>query len=204
MTIAVNDIIEIHMLATRVGQGVENVREYKVTAVTGGGPTLTECADAFWAELADAYKAAISDTYTLVRAIARQINLDGTGITDFFPNNVGEPQVGLLTGDAMPDFITGLISLRTGLAGRSKRGRFFVFAPTEEYNSAAGNPTNAYLPLLNAIGTALTTPLSAGAGGNTATLTPVVLSKAHEYTNPISSWIPVLGWSTRKSRRLRQ
>jgi hypothetical protein len=84
----------------------------------------------------------ISERWHLVRYAVHELP---SGL--LVEEQLGVTEIGDLTGDMMPVNICGLITHRTGLLGRSGRGRTYLPCPNEVANSN-GAPSTAYLSLM--------------------------------------------------------
>ncbi len=93
----------------------------------------------------------------------------------FFSGSGANP--GQAAGDAMSRQTAGILTKKTLLAGRRKRGRMYIPFPAESQNDPAGHPTVAYQTLLQNLGDNLASDLViAGHGVATATMRLGVLS----------------------------
>lgn len=86
---------------------------------------------------------------SLTRIRLRDITTANSPIADY---STGLPLVGSLTGQAMPGNVAFSIKKNTGLAGRSYRGRSYIFGFNEadvDQNSLGAGRANAYVAALN-------------------------------------------------------
>jgi len=121
--VPVPDTAQFEIVYSWDGQIVENVLHYRILA----GP-ITETALQDWTEtlaafVKDTLLPLAADTLTLLRVVAKAIDvLDGI----FYVATTGLPAVGGGGSAALPNSVTAAYSWRTGLAGRSFRGRSFI------------------------------------------------------------------------------
>lgn len=79
--------------------------------------------------------------------------------------------------DAMPSGICGMIEWITGVFGKSGLGRIFAPFPSTAFMTA-GEPNAGYATALGTLATAYGGPFTGGAGGNTATIIPIITKKS--------------------------
>jgi hypothetical protein len=97
-----------------------NAQSAEVTfSVTAPSTTAADVADDIEAAWASSIKNAQSDSTMLVSTSVTP--LDGTAAATITPVNI----TGTNTEDPVPDSIAAIVTLRTGLAGRSNRGRMY-------------------------------------------------------------------------------
>jgi hypothetical protein len=99
--------------------------------------------------------------------------------------------------DLLPANVSYCVTIRTALAGKSYRGRWYQWGADEGQNDANGNPLNAYIvacvAFVNAVGTALS------ANG----LTPAILSRVKNTAIPWSTAVNRnTTWSTQRRRTI--
>lgn len=121
--------------------------------------------------------------------------LDGISAEVFDRNH---ELAGSITGDPLPRQVSGLITLRSGLAGRANRGRVYVPFPGESSNVATGFavPAPSYRDSLADIGTYMIDPeVEVGADEGDA-LMRFELPNAKGF----SSFVVREGWATQRRR----
>jgi len=139
--LAISDTVRIVVYCRDENQEALNVSYGLITSITAGPISYQLAADTLSQYFADAYKPVLS-----VNARYQGLSLQRLlplPQTDPFNSTVGAG-VGTVTGDTLPSQTSGVISLRTGLAGRSFRGRKYIPFPGEASNDATGFPTAAY------------------------------------------------------------
>jgi len=122
--------------------------------------------------------------------------LDGSSAT-FLLAVTGAKWTGTTAGDFVPG-ASAIVSLRTGLRGRSHRGRIFRPGIAEASMSNGQLTTGSVATTQTAWNTFLTTVTTAGA-------TPVVASYLHQTADSVTSYLCelVLGTQRRRQSRLR-
>jgi len=179
-----------------------NVRWYIVGAVSGTGPTAKQVGEEVNGAMYPKYLDLFATTVIADFTSAQLCNSGGIAIDDAEVDATGLPDTGNSAGDEMPSFVAGVISLRTGLAGKSFRGRLFTWPAGESANDIDGQPTAGWQIAAGLFATQLRTILLAGAGGNTATLVPAVYSKVQLAAFPIQSTIVRPEWGTIRHRKI--
>jgi len=81
------------------------------------------------------------------------------------------------TGGAMAPQVSGLITFKTAMGGRSQIGRNFVPFPAESHNDPDGTPADVYITSLELLGNSLRAQLNIVIGGQTYTLNPVLVNR---------------------------
>lgn len=199
-TEAVNAIGQIwqvkayHHLTDQLGL---NVFHYRVSAVAGTGSD----ADKLLVAVSQAIHVRIKDLMVVTAefdGIRLQKVRPAPPAADCFSTDDAGP--GTVNGDAMPRQVSGLVSKRTAIAGRHGRGRYYVPFPSENDNDSSPIPTPGYVVRLALLATALATPLTIGAGGNTATLVPIVYDRATGIGVPVVSMTTASRWATQRRR----
>jgi hypothetical protein len=146
---AVNDIIQIKLACRKDDQLGLMIRQFVVTAEVTGGATLTEIASAISTGAAPQIKALMSDEAVYLGAMAQRIFPLPIGAEVGVTDGAG---AGTVTGGALPTQVSGLISLRTALAGPSQRARMYVPFPGEDVNTTEGIPDSTYVATLSLLG----------------------------------------------------
>jgi len=148
-----------------------NVLHYQVTAQTGTLKLDTDLAARLDAILGPLYVALLC-VESEYRGVGVQRINPIPPTTEVYANI--QADTGAVAGDLLPRQSAGLISKRTGLAGRKYRGRVYVPFASEAGNDATGTPANAYLVSLLALSDALEVPVVVGTAPNETTLTPIL------------------------------
>lgn len=200
--VANDDIIQVTLQAQDAVSIMENVRHYKVSAVSGPSVTVADFLGTLNASWTAEYKAIMSDQVALIAWMGFKINLAGVPQTDPEYNFTGYPTPGDMAGDQMPAFVAAVLSLRTGTAGRRNRGRLYTFPAAETANGGGGVLEAAYVLDVAAFGDKVKATNIVTAGGGSATFTPVVFSKIGASTMPINNVIVRLGWGTQRRRKI--
>lgn len=190
---------QVHMLTiwTQSGdQGGLMTRHYRVSSITGVGATEQEVVDAmssFW----DAFiKPMLTNTATYDGCTLQKVKPLPKGNRYVSFNDAGAGTAGT---DPLPRQVSGVISLRTALAGREFRGRVYMPFP-DESDSDADNPSVGYQVALAALAAELdNNRVIIGAGGST-TLVPVIYSRKLDQVNDIVQAIARSTWGTQRRR----
>lgn len=122
--VATNDTAELALVGSKLGQTVIVTHHFRMTEV-GTGRTLQDLIDKWQAAAQTQWLAALRGDYTLDKIRARHVcgslPLDAT--TEEAVGSAGTAAVG---GDQVAPWISALVRARTALAGRERRGRFFI------------------------------------------------------------------------------
>ncbi len=168
------DVVEARIITfnpTAPAQVGINTIHYQVTTTVGAGCTQFQMASALDTIAAPLMKLLLSST----------VQYRGVTVQKVFPlpRVVAESATGFTgTGSGaatqVSPQVAGLISVRTGLAGRQFRGRLYApFLGTGSIG-ANGSPTAPYVTALQNFANAMFANFTAGGVGNTATMTPVI------------------------------
>jgi hypothetical protein len=200
LAIAVNDVFQVKVYTYCVDQIGVNIVHYQCVATTGNN------------SISLASVAATMDTRFSVNykpLLSAQAEYIGCGVSRIDPSptpeviNRGGAGFGSVIGDVMSRQTCGIITKRTDMIGRRKRGRFYVSFPGEADNSVQGVPTPAYITRLTTLADVMddTQFLSSVTPVGTADLVPVVRSQVPLITyERITSCIPRPKWGTQRSR----
>jgi len=174
-----------------------NVLHYQVTGQTG---TLKLDSD-----LAARLDAILGPLYVALLCVEAEYR--GVGVqrinpipptTEVYANI--QADTGAVAGDLLPRQTAGLISKRTGLAGRKYRGRVYVPFAAEAGNEANGTPGNAYLTSLLALSDALEVPVVIGTAPNETTMTPIIWHRLSSDFDVITQCDINDKWATQRRR----
>lgn len=191
------DIYEVKHYCVLGAQAGIMVSHWLVSAVAGTGATDQTIADGFSNSFATQIRALLASAATYVGATAQKIRPLPIAV---FAQSTQGAGVGALLGDAMPGQVSGLFTLRTALAGRANRGRKYVPFPSEQVNDTNGTPTVAYLSSLTALRTLFTAGATAGSGGNTVNMDPVIYHRTAGTTTLITGGFNRTKWATQRRR----
>jgi len=116
------DTAQVEVIASLFGQIIENILYFSVT----GGFEPTQIAQ-LAATVADYWSSDmlphLSDNYTLLRVEAKDISSDGQ---PSYTNTAHVGESGAISGGCLPGGSAFCVSFRSGLSGRSYRGRNFI------------------------------------------------------------------------------
>lgn len=174
-----------------------NVSHWVVSTAVGA-PTMEAVALLLGTAFAPLYKACMSSNATYNGVGVKRIIANPTDpVFDSTGNGVGDS-----VADIIPNQVAGLISFRSGLAGRSNRGRKYVPFPSEEQNTSNGKPTNDYLTALEALADGYLATQGVTGGGTTITVDCEIYSRKEGTLIPITSYLLRPFWATQRRRSL--
>jgi len=193
----INDLYEARIVCTYDNQTAINVRHYRVTAKAGTGVTDQTLATQLDATFQAAYKALMSSS----------ARYHGVGVRRIFPlplglevNSIANDGVGTQPVGLNPSQTCGVMTLRTALGGRSRRGRVYIPFSSTSDTGADGRPSVGYQTRMGTLAALFFFVQALGAGGNTNTFTPVIYSKKFDYSNQIVTATSVKKWGTQRRR----
>ena len=170
---ALGDIIRLTIIGEYELSVVMNVMHYKVVGVAGTGATLTQIMNGWLADVKTDYLAAMNVGYNLTGVKAQII---APIVSDPIEAVVSPAEPGVVAGDGMPGYIAAVISLRTGIADRSHRGR--IFLPARSESDSSGSTLNAgAITDITTLATTLLGPLTEGVAPNTSDIQLAVWSE---------------------------
>lgn len=172
-------------------QEMVNVHHYEQTNV-GLNDDGIFLKDAWVNDAQAAWQAAVSNTVTIVKFEIRNLTKPTFGV-DFTPPVA---IAGTLTGDSLPPTAPAIISWRTGLIGRSYRGRSYM-PPANELQQNGGQLTGSYPVLLDAYASAMLN-ISETTG---MTYRMVIHSDTAGVDTPVNSYVIPIFLATQKRRR---
>jgi hypothetical protein len=194
---AVGDIIQATFVCRFSEQIGLNVRHYRVFTQLGTGATLPEMAAGFHAAVSGLYPPLLNS----------QATFEGVMISKIFPLPPSVPVAsipagipGVVTGDALPRQVAGLLRARTAFAGRSQRGRVYVPFPSEASSAFDGSPILAYLSALGELGGALFDSYTFGTLPNQSIISPVIWHRMTSTFDLITSIAVATQWATQRRR----
>lgn len=198
MTALANDMILEHKIFTyKAPQVAVNVMHWKVTALAIG-MSDQEAVNSLDALVAPQYIGCLSANATYYGS---QLSVVYPGPREDVVQTSSSLSVGSQSGDDMPSQTCGIITKRSGTAGRANRGRFYVAFPTEACNSAAGIPESAYITSMGALTTIICASQSITNGVGTCTLVPVIFHRLSPSTpTTITNGRVNAKWATQRRR----
>jgi hypothetical protein len=198
--ILLNDILEVKWWYTCGNDRALNVRHYFVSAVTNPYGVLTSLS------AANQIKTSWSDDLRNLMSV--NASFDAVSIQRLAPLpksvatfSTSAPVAGLLPAAVLPRQVAGLISLYTPLAGPKHRGRFYMPYPDEGSNETNGQPTAAYIALLDTLRARLTGSGTLTATVGAATLNPIIVHRDATPSTVITSGIARPRWATQRRRQ---
>lgn len=180
---AINDIYRLAVECGAVNASglVVNVFHYRQTTVNPVSSGAAELVNAFNTSLSALYVACFSSSAQLESYKARNLTVP----TEGFDLTRGTPLAGTVTGDMIAPQNAELISWRTGLIGRSYRGRTYL-PPTGE--SAVGSAGALGAGQLAAMAAFATAAMSIAATANWAGFQLLVYSPTLGTGTPVTSY----------------
>jgi len=175
-----------------------NVFHFRVSAVAAPGVTESDVLTQLDALVAPNYKAILPTNcsyYGAKMQVIRPVRLD-----PFY--TAASRGAGTLAGDCLPPQIAGVVNLKTGIASRATRGRFYLPATSEADNDATAKPSAAYVTLMDAFANDLFTVGNITVGGFTLTLTWVVYSRSLQSGTQVLNYTSRTFWGTQRSRSM--
>jgi len=127
--------------------------------------------------------------------IIKPIRRDATFAVNF-------ADVGAVEGDLFSTQAAGLLSMRTGVAGKTGRGRKYVPFASEADNTVDGVPSVSYATRLNTLAVELEETRVIASGGNSTTVVPVVYSRTYDEIAQITGHFVRQFWATQRRRSL--
>lgn len=196
----VGDIIVAKIYTYCIDQVGVNVYHYKCTAASAGNTYKGN-------DLAGTIGPLIAGPYKDLMAVPAEYV--GTGTANFLPvpgvefiDRTGAG-AGISGNSVMAKQTAGIITKRTAAAGRAFRGRMYVAFPSETDNDTDGVPVASYADRLDGLAAVIfATRTLVGHVGETATLAPVVLSRAGGV--PVATlmvdWLSRRKWANQRRR----
>lgn len=155
-------------------QNALNVLHYRASAQVGAGATELEVATKFSMDVNATYKGLIVNDATFWGVSCQKI--EPLPVGDQFVTIV-DRGIGSDLGEVLPTTTCGILTKRTGLAGRRNRGRVYVPFMGEGQNEPTGVPTAAYRVALGALAFLLVSPFVVVVGANQLACQPVIYHK---------------------------
>lgn len=144
---ALNDVYRMALVGVgSAGQQLVNVHHYQQVAGTGSDEGL-QLIDAWVAQASASWADCVGVDNLMTQIQIRNITQPEKGMDYSLPT----PIPGEMTGEGLPPQTAGIISWRTGLIGRRRRGRTFMF-PAGESAQNNGQWNSGHLSNLNDYG----------------------------------------------------
>lgn len=138
------------------------------------------------------YMPLVNNTITYVGTHVR--SMEGLMVPKY--STSGAPVSGGISSDALPTYVSLPVILSTGLTGHASHGMFHPFPPSEQENTATGNPSATYVTNLEgAIDDLMAQVTAAG-------FAPVVASFKYGTHAQIMTWNVRNYWGSVVSRKL--
>lgn len=176
-----NDVVEVTLACRHEnGQNGLMICHYLITD-SGENVFLEGCAEAVSEHFADSIKGLITNHARFEGVRCRVVKPVASDVV-FSINGEGD---GTVTGDSLPTYVSGLLSLRTGFAGPSFRGRKYVPFPSESSNHLGGTPDDLHIASMLTLSDKFLSNVLADFGDSPATLSPGLYRK-----NRLPNFVP--------------
>lgn len=194
---AIGDVLQARFESVQGNQAAENIRQFRVSAEVAPVPTYGDVASGLGGIIGPELRALMSSSATYRGCAVRRISPLPLTLEQMSTNQAG---VGAIAGDPLPPQVSGIVTLRTAMAGRRFRGRFYVPFPAESDNTSGHIPSSGYLSALinlqNSL--ALATVITVGLGS--ITVIPVIWSRRFRTTTDITLGVARAIWATQRRR----
>lgn len=191
------DILESRFVCVAGVQVGINVRHWERTQATGGDVSNSSVGIALLNRLMPLYQAVISS----VSAVS------GIGITKIHPLPRGMESVstfganmGQVAGDILPLQVSGLITVRSALAGPGGRGRIYIPFPGETDNDGNGHPVITHTDRMSSLAAGYFTSLLVTEGPITNTFNARIWKRMARVAVPVTSMTARPNWATQRRR----
>jgi len=195
--LAVNDIYRVNIYCLCGSQTAITALYYRISAV-GGGATDQDLANIMDSTWDDAYKAQMT-TDSSYRGVGVQRRIPTPTTVMVFAN--AGAGAGTKAAPVLPKQICGVITKRTGFAGRKYRGRIYIPFPGEvDSEGTQGRPTAAYQAALAALAPSFAANVVDAVGPETLTAEPGLFRAVNSEFNPLTSCVARPYWGTQRRR----
>lgn len=190
------DIIQVKFVTRLDDQTAYNVRHWQVVNKAGTGATIAQFMDAINTVFRTDYLAVLNANAEY-RGVTCQRVYPLPADNEVFQS---DPDIGAVAGDPLPRQTCGLISLRTGIAGKRNRGRVYIPFPSEADSNATPAPSATYITRLGTLGGLFTTAVAWGTAPNTNQAVPVIYHRDNHTVVPLQSFLVRSAWATQRRR----
>lgn len=194
---AVGDIYEVKLFTQQGPQMGLMVFHYRVSAISAPEATVDQIAAAMEGSFASLVKAVMTAQADFRGASARKVRPLPIGV-EFLTGNFPGP--GTIGGDPLPPQVSGIITLRSALAGRANRGRKYVPFPAEASNDTGFAPTAAYLTVMTNLANEFDDMQNVPNGAGSSDLTPVIFHRLLGTTTDVTFALVRNAWATQRRR----
>jgi hypothetical protein len=190
------DLLEYTVVCLTQNQYTFNVFHFDVTAIGGASLFDSDVGAALDALMAPVYKAILPTNCSYYGSriqVIKPKRFDPTFI-------IGNRGAGTLAGDCLPTQVAGLVNLKTGIASKRTRGRFYLPATSEADSTAIAQPSAGYLTAVASICNDLFTFTGTTIGADSVTAAWVVYSRVGDLRSTVVSYNPRPNWATIRRR----
>lgn len=192
----VGDLVEASFVCKISDQYTFNVLHMVIASKVGTTVTDVHLASALSGVFAPRYKDLLTDAsqfWGLKCQVIKPTRYDAI----FDVSGAGD---GTGTGDQLPPQIAGVASLKSGFAHRSKMGRVYLPAASEDGNDVTGRPTNTYIADAQALISDYMAGGTAASGGDSVAWNPVIYSRKLSQLFAVTANIIHDSWGTIRTR----
>lgn len=193
----VNDIIQVTAYCSSGNQLSMNVLHYVTETKVGTGATHLEVSARFDTLWNAAYIALLSSN-ARYRGIGTKKIVPFPATVEVFSGINADD--GGVASDILPRQVCGVITKKTGLAGRAFRGRVYIPFAAEDDNQVSGIPEVPYTARLATLANLFEDTVVAGVGGNTNSFAPVLFHRDGATYTPITECVARSIWGTQRRR----
>lgn len=192
---AINDTYRVAIIGHVAEQDIVNVVHFQQVTPVFGGSSEESLANAWVEDVQGTYLDACNSLYTLDKLLVQNVD----GVTSAYEKIINA--AGSITGDLYAFQCAPVISWRTGLTGRSNRGRSYMPPVAEADVSGGGILGGTFVTKLQAYVTATLQVTESVLGG---TFNLVVYSRKNSTSNPVTGGLVRTIIGTQRGRRANQ
>jgi hypothetical protein len=176
-----------------------NVRHYRVRGVPAGSTvTLGDCVSRINTLHSTLYRAILAPGAVFIGLGLRRIR--PAPPTQDAVEKVSTGPGTLPAGDLLAKQTSGVISLKTGFAGRAFRGRMFLPFPSEAINTANGAPDVVYKTAVDVLAVQVKATVVVTSGTFTINLVPVIYHRGTHTVTDVTDALTSPLWGTQRRR----
>jgi len=194
--LSLGDIVEFSPVCLTLNQYTFNVFHFVVTSVTGTTVTDQDVGADLDNLVAPFYKSLLPTNcsyYGSKVQTIKPVRYDPT----YRSTNRG---AGTIAGDCLPTQVAGLTNLKTGVASRRTRGRFYMPATAEDDSTAVAQPSAGYVTALQNLNNALFSYTGTTVGAANVFASWIVYSRTGLSYLPVTSYTVRTNWATQRKR----
>lgn len=193
----VGDTLEVRFFSSWGDQAGVNVRHFRIVTVTGTELTHFQIASQLSTRFHNLFKALMHTSAEFRGVGVKRIS---PGAPTAEATNALDRGPGTRTGDPLPPQISGLLSLRTALAGPRNRGRMYLPFPGETDSTSAGRPSATYVAALSAVADNLVPAFNLIVGLQIVELQSVIRRRTPFVITDVTNILTRDRWATQRRR----